>query len=74
MKKLYHRIQILSIFSLAFIFLFPWAAYAQKGPNKDNIDIVVNCTEYIGDGKLKAHFGYVNTGKKSVVVDETVVC
>ena len=70
MKKFYKRLQILTVLYLAFILLFPSGLHAQKGPDKDNINIVVSCTEYIGDGKIKAHFGYVNTGKKTVVVDE----
>ena len=50
------------------ILSFPIHVKAQK----DKYDIItdVDCIEYAGDGKIVVYFGYENTGKKTVLVDE----
>ena len=69
-------LQVILSFVL-FIFLFPLISFGQKGKPKNNnnkknkdINIVVNCVEYIGNGKFKANFGYDNTDTKTVTVDQ----
>lgn len=52
---------------MAFLFISPLNVFAdQPGGNKDDVNIVVTCVEYIGDGKIRASFGYENTGKRDV--------
>jgi hypothetical protein len=64
--------RILWISALIFcIISIPNVSSAQKGGSKNDVYIMVSCTEFIGDGKVVAYFGYENTGKKPVVVDET---
>ena len=62
-----NQIKILLIV-LTFVALSaPMDLYGQK--DKD-INIVVSCTEYIGNGTLRVHFGYENPGKKTVIINE----
>jgi hypothetical protein len=49
-------------------FLSPIQAQAQK---QKDIEIFVNCVEYIGDGKYIANFGYDNPNKTSITVPDT---
>ncbi len=49
------------------LFSTPDNLYGQKN---SEINIVVSCTEYIGNGTLRVHFGYENPTKKTVVIDE----
>ncbi len=53
---------------LLFILLVPLAAFSQKV--KYDIDLYVECIEYVGNGKFKANFGYENKGKKAFSVEE----
>jgi len=48
----------------------PMLSFGQKN-EKPKFEIVVNCVEYAGNGKFKAHFGYDNPGKKTITVDES---
>ena len=56
----------------AILSFFPgFELLAQNGNGSDKeFTIVVSCTEYIGNGKILAHFGYENPGKKTISVDE----
>ena len=67
------RMKLSGLFFLTLAFLTPNLLSAQKGGkgNKSDVNIVVSCTEYIGEGKMRVHFGYENPGKKTVVVDES---
>lgn len=78
MKKIYNlyiRLQFLSFVLITSLFLSPPDLFGQNGKGNGNgskydVDIVLSCTEYIGNGTIVAHFGYENKGKKTVVVDE----
>ena len=75
MNKLYRSPRLLRLFNFIFISLLFLSTPDLRGQNgnggnKNDINIVVTCTEYVGNGKLVAYFGYENTGKKTVVVDE----
>jgi hypothetical protein len=59
------------IFLILCLISIPGVSNAQKGGSKNDVYITVSCTEYIGDGTVVAYFGYENTGKKTVVVDES---
>ena len=65
------KIHLLSFIFITLLFLSPLELFGQKNSKYNDIYIVLSCTEYIGDGKAVAHFGYENAGKKTVVVDET---
>ncbi len=63
----------LSIIVISHAVLFPADLFGQKGKGgrkSNDVYIVLSCIEYIGDGEVVAHFGYENTGKKTVVIDE----
>ena len=78
MKNYYTRIkrfQLLSLLFVALIFLMPLDLFGQNGNGNGNgnnkeINILVSCVEYIGDGQLKVHFGYENPSNKIIVIDE----
>ena len=78
MKKiytLYTRLQFPSFVLITLLFLSPLDLFGQNGKGKVkssiyDVDIVLSCTEYIGDGTIVAHFGYENKGKKTIVIDE----
>lgn len=61
-----NKTQIVTALIICFLSI-PILSFGQK--NKE-VNIVVSCVEYIGEGKFKAHFGYDNTSSKEVVVDE----
>ena len=79
MKKIYHTprsLRLLSFIIITLTFLNPPDLIGQgngngngNGNNKD-INILVSCVEYIGDGQLKVHFGYENPSKKVYVIEE----
>ncbi len=77
MKKIYYTnrsLRLLTFIIIALAFLNPLVLFGQKvngnGNSKYDLDIVLSCTEYIGDGTIVAHFGYENKGKKTIVIDE----
>lgn len=43
---------------------------AEIKAQKKAFNIVLSCTEYVGDGQLRAHFGYDNPSKKTLVINE----
>ena len=58
------------------LFILPsFSLFAQKHKDKDkgtkDIDIVLECVEYIGDGKCHASFGYNNPNSTTVSVPDT---
>ena len=53
---------------LTLLILIPFAAFAQK--DKYDIDLIVECIEYVGNGMYKANFGYDYRGKKTFTVTE----
>ena len=60
------REKILLITALTLILIStPALLFGQNKVNQRDFDIVVTCTEYIGDGKMRAHFGYENREKKT---------
>ena len=75
MKKIYNlytRLQFPSFVLITLLFLPPLDLFGQNGKGNGNsskidVDIVLSCTEYIGDGTIVAHFGYENKGKKIIV-------
>lgn len=70
MKKvynLYRRFQPLYFLLISLILFSPSDLLGQK--SKD-VNILVSCVDYIGDGQLEVHFGYENPSNKVVVVDE----
>lgn len=72
MKHAIGHMQIKLFWIIICIFCFlsvPTLLHAQNGTNKNDIYIMVSCTEYIGEGKMVAHFGYDNQNKKTIVVD-----
>jgi len=77
MKQIYYsrkRYHVFSFILFSLVLLLPFDLLAQgggKGGSKNDVYITVSCVEYIGDGKMKVHFGYENPGKKTVVIDET---
>jgi len=78
MKKYYTTIksfQLLSSLFVALAFSLPLDLFGQNGNGNGNgnnkeINILVSCVEYIGDGQLKVHFGYENPSNKIIVIDE----
>ena len=74
MKHIYanpRKSPILSLLLVSLFFLSPFDLFGQKGGSKNDIYITTSCVEYLGDGTMKVYFGYENTGKKTVVVDES---
>ena len=80
MKKIYSpikRFQLLSLLFVALILAIPLDLLGQNGNGNGNgngnnkeINILVSCVEYIGDGQLKVHFGYENPSNKVIVIEE----
>ena len=74
MKKIYSpikRFQLLSLLFVALILAIPLDILGQKGNgNNKEVNILVSCVEYIGDGQLKVHFGYENPSNKTIVIAE----
>jgi hypothetical protein len=64
LSGIYLRIT-LSLFIISFS--FPLVSFSQ---NKE-VNIVVTCVEYIGNGTFKANFGYDNPDTRAVTVDQT---
>ena len=65
--KLYKKLHLLSLSLLVLALQFPFDLYGQK----KEINIVVSCTEYLGNGTFIAHFGYENTNTETVSVDDS---
>ena len=65
--KLYKKLHLLSLSLFLFALQVPFDLYGQK----KEINIVVSCTEYIGNGTFIAHFGYENTDVETFMVDNS---
>ncbi len=55
---------------LLFLSLLPLLSVGQNASPGQDILPILECTEYIGNGKFRANFGYDNLNKKEVTVAE----
>ncbi len=53
---------------IAFLFISPLAAFSQT---INDVDPIVECVEYIGNGKYQATFGYNNLGIQEITIPDT---
>ena len=64
-----------SFFILAFFLLYSGLSFGQKGKNSQDIETILECVEYVGNGVYRANFGYNNPNKMtiSVPIENSVV-